>query len=164
MRNVSLLILIVTCSISSSCGSASSEKDGNQSVAFSLVTSGGQVGSGLPNNSLTSPRAFVLHSAQDCIDFWNYKGGVGISLPTIDFNQEQFIAVVDAIHGTSGPWITIMEVDSSPTGFVVKVTENIPGQGCVGIPTVAQPFTIVKSSRLPGDVTLIVNQSIISCN
>lgn len=144
------------------CGSNTSQS-GNQQVAFQTIE---QVGvAPKANNPITTPNVYVLRSATEWTEFWNvFALTIPTSMPTIDFSQNQFVAVVDGIQSTGGHSITITGVETNSTGVVVSAVETSPGQGCVTTQVIDQPVHVIMTPTFSGGAILRLTQNVTTCN
>ena len=164
-----LIIVIWTmcCIFLASCGNSGG---GQQLIAFQTVQKG-SVPPKTPNNPIITPTIFVIRSATEWTDFrdLNFQSTLSSSvlpssLPSINFNENLIIAVVDSVQKTGGHTITITGVVSSPTGVIVQVVENFPGQNCGGVgAALDQPFHIITTSTFSGAATLNLTQTVTDC-
>ena len=137
------------CLLVSACGSNASQSESNQQIAFQTVQQGSVLAK--PSNPIITPTVYVLRSLTEWTDFWNvFALTMPTSMPTIDFNQNQFIAVVDGTQSTDKHSIAITEVQSSSSGVVVNVIETSPGQNCSVQPWINQPVHVITTSNIPG--------------
>jgi hypothetical protein len=86
------------------------------------------------------------------------------SLPSINFNNAQFIAVVDRVQSSSGHSIAVTGVKSSSNGILVEAVESSPGQGCSPQTLSAQPIAIVRTPITTGTAELNLTQYTTICN
>ncbi len=162
MKNTMRYIGSALCLVMiSACGSNTSQS-GNHQVAFQTIE---QVSvTPKPNNPINTPTVYVLRSPTEWTEFWNvFALTMPTSMPTIDFSQNQFIAVVDGIQSTGGHSIAITGVQSNSTGVVVSAVETSPGQGCVTTQVLNQPVHVITTPTFSGGATLSLTLNVSTC-
>jgi hypothetical protein len=155
---VALSLLIAACGANSS----QSNNGGQQQVTFQTINKGCVIPK--PNNPVNTPTVFILRSATEWNNFWDLFSLTIPSMPPINFNDNQFIAVVDNPQSTSGHSIAITGVQTSSTGVIVQVVQDSPSQNCLILPSISQPFHIITTPNIPGTGSLSMTQKVTDCS
>ena len=143
-------------------GSCGNSIGGEQPVAFTTV----DVGSGLatPNKPVAAPSIFILRSSTEWIDqFKALSLTIQPDMPSINFDDNLFILVVDSFQSTTGHSITITGVQSSPEGVIVQAVEESPAVNCPVELWNNQPFHIISTPKVSGSVTLSLSHKEMNC-
>ncbi len=84
--------------------------------------------------------------------------------PTIDFNKDMVIAIVDTDQPSSGYQLSIDQLQAVDQNLYVFATRTQPGAGCVSLGMISQPFVILqvpKSDLIP---QLRLTTKTVACN
>jgi hypothetical protein len=98
---------------------------------------------------------YVVDSQNEWTELWNRTFSdrlPPVEAPVIDFSKYTVIAVYQGTHGTGGYSI---EVTLIVRGFVratVYVVESSPGSGAFVTQALTQPYHIVKTPRITGEI------------
>jgi hypothetical protein len=158
-NNIFTFMCVALCITLSACGGNSSQSDSTQQLAFQSVFEGSMP----PQNPISTPTVFVIRSATEWTDFWKFSMTVPSSMPSINFNENMFLAVVDGTQSVDGYSITITVVQRTSDGVIVQAVENAPGQNCSVQPWVNQPFQIITTANISGGATLNLSKKITNC-
>jgi hypothetical protein len=64
--------------------------------------------------------------------------------PTINFEKDMVVAIVDADQPSSGYQLTIDQLQAVDDKLYVFATRTQPGAGCVSLGMISQPFVIIQ--------------------
>ena len=84
--------------------------------------------------------------------------------PSIDFNNEMVIAIVDTDQPSSGYKLTIDQLQAVDNTLYVFATRTQPGAGCVSLGMISQPFVILKVPKSELIPQLRLTTSTVACN
>lgn len=119
-------------------------------INFVVITTGNNSGI---QSDMTS--IYKLDTQQSFDEFWAQHSKnlqPPVAAPTIDFNKDMIIAVVDSDQPSSGYEMTIDQLQAVDTKLYIFATRKQPGAGCVNLGMISQPFVMVqvpKSDLIP---------------
>ena len=109
----------------------------------------------------------VLRLTTEWSNFWSILKESSIPrppLPSINFNENTAIAVVDSLRPTGGYAITITDIQKSATGVVVHAVHQSPGPDCVSAQSFTKPYNIVMTPKFSGEATLNLTETVYACH
>jgi hypothetical protein len=127
-------------------------------LAFETVASGHFSGI-----ELEAPQVFMLESQVQWQEFWGRHTSITAPAPTVDFEQEMVIAVVDKLQPNGGYTLEITKVLPKDDRLLVLATRREPGPSCITSDVITQPFHIVRLPKSDLQLGLEVSAEQYSC-
>lgn len=137
------------------------KKNEPESVNFVVVTTG--LNSGI-QSSMTS--IYKLDTQKSFDEFWTQHSKdlqPPTAAPTIDFNKNMVVAVIDADQPSSGYQIAVERLQVVDDKLYIFAIRKQPGAGCVNLGMISQPFILIevpKSDLIP---ELRLNTKTVDC-
>ncbi|NPA81026.1 MAG: protease complex subunit PrcB family protein [Epsilonproteobacteria bacterium] len=85
------------------------------------------------------------------------------TLPKIDFDEYEVIAVIDETRRSGGYFITVDEIQEYEDYISITITEKIPGSSCFVTLALTEPFVFIKIKKTDKSIKLKERQEIYSC-
>jgi len=108
----------------------------------------------------------VIRNEMEWVDFWNLlyaNYSPKPALPLVNFSESVILSVVDTPRPSGGHSITITDIQPTSSGVKVSASQVSPGQSCISITAVTQPFHFVTTPIFSGGATLELSQSVFNC-
>ncbi|MES2226110.1 MAG: protease complex subunit PrcB family protein [Patescibacteria group bacterium] len=119
---------------------------GPSGIAFATLAAG-------TNAAGVDQRAnYRITNAADLATLWQmvYSNN-GPSIPAVDFDTQEVLAVFDGSHSTGGYGVRISDIEDTGSTRQIHITRTAPADGCPAPATLTSPFQIiaVKKSVFP---------------
>ena len=100
-------------------------------------------------------RDYIIQTQQKLDDLWQKTYWSFSEVPDIDFSSNIVLAVYMGEHTTGGYHIEIMNISENVVLTRVYIRETSPSPDDLMIPTLTQPYHIVKINRNPRIIVFI---------
>lgn len=121
----------------------------SSAVRFSTLTDG------VISGSMTEEKNLRISSAEEFAMIWkSIYGDEGVStMPSVNFDTDEVLAVFDGTHPTGGYAIRVASItDANGTRFVV-IEHTTPGTGCITNQMVTSPFEMALVPKTDATLT-----------
>jgi len=107
---------------------------------------------------------YRITTSDQLVALWDMVyGESGPSVPIIDFDKYEVLAVFDGSHTTSGYDIKVSSVSDSNGMRTVTVTRTMPGPNCSTGGSITSPFVIISAPKTPLQLTHIDEEHVTNC-
>jgi hypothetical protein len=112
----------------------------------------------------------VINSEEEWSELWQEMNSndenKSNAIPSINFNEEQVIAVFQGEKNSSGYEISIKKIVETNDSIKVFVEETIPGENCETLTVITSPYHIVKIKKplIEKEISFEEKQSTTSCS
>lgn len=122
---------------------APSEAPASGPVSFSVLVEGQDSG------AITEQKNYRIRTASELQELWRLVYGTdGPTIPKVDFDQNEVLAVFDGTHSSGGYDVDVVDVNDE-NGLIrhVSILHLAPGETCMTSSAVTSPFQIILLSK-----------------
>ncbi|MEO6536122.1 MAG: protease complex subunit PrcB family protein [Candidatus Paceibacterota bacterium] len=108
---------------------------------------------------------YRITNQTDLTTLWRMVyGDNGPSVPTIDFNTREVLAVFDGSHSSGGYSIHVRDVSDAGGKRTIYIVRTAPDGGCPTANAITSPFEIVSLSKSDLPLTHVDEMGTSTCN